>query len=74
LIAAVPCAGVPTLCLAILSAQTITTMRYHKRLRAHLCSVLPGFDVTARQQGGGPVGDDMPPTGRTVKRDDTRPR
>jgi hypothetical protein len=50
LIAAVPCAGVPTICLATLSSITIRTFRYHKRLRAHLCSVLHGVDVTVQEK------------------------
>ena len=50
LTAAVPCAGVPTLCLVALTSITIRTSRYHKRLRAHLCSVLQGVDVTTQQQ------------------------
>jgi hypothetical protein len=48
LIAAAVCAGVPTLCLVVLSSFTLVTSRYHKSLRAHLCSVLSGVDVTAR--------------------------
>jgi hypothetical protein len=50
LIAAAACAGVPTLCLVILSSITIRTSRYDKRLRAHLCSVLYGVDVTCQEQ------------------------
>ena len=50
LIAAAPCAGVPTLCLGVLTSITIRTSRYHKRLRAHLCSVLQGVDVTTQEQ------------------------
>jgi hypothetical protein len=50
LIAAVPCVGVPTLCLVVLSNITIRTSRYHKRLRVHLCSVLHGVDVTAPEE------------------------
>ena len=50
LIAAVPCAGVPTIWLASLSTATIRTSRYHKRLRAHICSVLHGVDITAQEQ------------------------
>lgn len=48
LIAAAACAGVPTLCLVSLSTTTVMTSRDHKRLRAHLCSVLQGVDVTER--------------------------
>jgi hypothetical protein len=62
-IAAATCVGVPTLCLTVLSVQTNNTMRYHEKLRAHLCSVLHGVDVTAQEQGGGPVGDHTPRTG-----------
>jgi hypothetical protein len=50
LIAAAACAGVPTLCLAVLFTITIRTSSYHERLRAHLCSVLHGVDVTAQEQ------------------------
>ena len=50
LIAAAACAGVPTLGVAALSRTTIRTSRYHKRLRAHLCSVLHRVDVTAQEQ------------------------
>ena len=50
LIAAAPCAGVPALCLVVLTRITIRTSTYHKRLRAHLCSVLQGVDVTTQEQ------------------------
>jgi hypothetical protein len=49
LTAAVPCAGVPTLCLVMLSIITIRTSRYHKKLRAQLCSVLRGVELTTQQ-------------------------
>ncbi len=50
LIAAVPCAGVPTICLSSLSIASVRTLRYHKRLRAHICSVLHGVDLTVQEQ------------------------
>src|SRR5262249_19752894 len=50
LIAVPLCAGVPTICLVGLSLTTIRVPRHLQRLRAHLCSVLDGVDMTAQQQ------------------------
>jgi hypothetical protein len=45
------CAGMPMLvCLVVLRSQTVRTSTYHARLRAHLCSVLGGVDVTVPAQ------------------------
>ena len=42
------CAGMPMLvCLVVLRSLTVRTSTYQARLRAHLCSVLGGVDVTA---------------------------
>jgi hypothetical protein len=47
-ITAVACTGMPTLIgLGVLRSLTIRTSTYLTRLRAHLCSVLGGVDVTA---------------------------
>jgi hypothetical protein len=50
-IAATVCAGFPMLvCLIVLRSLTLRTSTYDARLRAHLCSVLGGVDVTAPAQ------------------------
>lgn len=50
-ITATICAGVPMLlCLILLRSLTVRTSTYQARLRAHLCSVLGGVDVTAPAQ------------------------